>query len=156
MTRKVVKAAKAKKGGVKELIAALYHPCRNCGHWRRQHLGKEKKCLFQASNFEPKFPPDFTTKERVAMLDRAERLDQQMVERVRQRVDALEEQIGKLNDAARQGCPHVDDNGMGLLERHAPHEGEKYHVICSLCQEDWYEDEEGKKLEPAPAAGSGE
>ena len=149
MTRKVVKAAKAKRGGVRELIAALYYPCLNCGQWRRQHLGKEKKCLFQASNFEPKFPPDFTAKERVALLDRTERLDQQMVGQVRQRVDALEKQIGKINEAARHGCPHVDDNGMGLLEKYSPQEGEKgekYHVVCSLCEEDWYEDEVGKRL----------
>jgi len=138
-----------------KLTPELYFPCRNCGQWRRQHVGKERKCLFQASRFEPKWPAEFNTAEREATLERTERLDHQLVERARKRADALEQVIGKINDAARFGCTHVNDEGMGLLERHAPR-GEKYHVICSLCGEDWYENEEGKKLEPAPAAGSGE
>jgi len=134
----------------------FYFPCRNCGKWRRQHVGKEKKCLFQASCFEPKFPAEFNTAEREATLERLERLDKQLVEKLRTKADDLEHAIGLINAAARFGCFHTDDEGKGLLERHAPHEGEKYHVICSLCGEDWYENEEGKKLEPAPAAGSGE
>ena len=146
MTRRIVKAAKAEKGGVKALVAELYFPCKNCGKWRREHVGKERKCLFQASSFEPKFPSDFSTHERGATLERTERLGQQLVERARNRADTLEQEIGEINEAARHGCPHVDDNGMGLLERHTPNEGEKYHVVCSLCQEDWYEDEVGKRL----------
>jgi len=138
-----------------KLTPELYFPCRNCGKWRRQHVGSERKCLFQASCFEPKWPMEFTAAEREATLERLERLDRQLVEGARRRADDLEQVIGKINDAARFGCTHVNDEGMGLLERHAPREGEKYHVICSLCGEDWYENEEGEKLHPEGIAGSG-
>jgi hypothetical protein len=134
----------------------FYFPCRNCGQWRRQHVGSERKCLFQASRFAPKCPMDFTAAERESTIERLERLDRQLVERVRKKADDLEQAIGKINEAARAGCQHINDEGMGLLERHAPREGEKYHVICSLCEEDWYEDEEGNKLHPEGVARPGE
>jgi len=155
VTRKAVKAAKAKKGGVKALVAELYFPCRNCGQWRRQHVGSERKCLFQASCFEPKFPSEFTTHERESTLERVETLDRQLVGRLHSKADVFEQEIGKIHDAATFGCTHVNDEGMGLLERHAPREGEKYHVICLLCGEDWYENEEGEKFHPEGIAGSG-
>ena len=126
----------------------FYFPCRHCGQWRRLHGGKERKCLFQASCFEPKWPLEFN-----ATLERLARLDRQLVERTRERADKLEQVIAKINDAARAGCQHINDQGMGLLERHAPRQGEKYHVICSLCEEDWYEDEEGNKLHPEGTVG---
>lgn len=138
------------------MIPELYFPCRNCGQWRRQHVGKERKCLFQASNFEPKWPVEFTAAERESTLERLKRLDRQLVARARNKADDLEQAIGKINEAARAGCQHIDDQGMGLLARRALTETEKYHVVCSLCEEDWYEDEEGKKLHPAGIAGAGE
>jgi len=99
---------------------------------------------------------EFSAAEREATLERMERLDRQLVVRARQKADDLEQEIGKIHDAATHGCRHVNDEGMGLLERHAPREGEKYHVICSLCGEDWYENEEGEKLHPEGTAGTGE
>lgn len=134
----------------------FYFPCRHCGEWRRNHAGKERKCLFQASCFEPKWPMEFTAKERESTLARMERLDKQLVNKMRTLADARETAISKIIEAARFGCTHVNDAGMGLLERYAPTATEKYHVVCSLCEEDWYEDEEGKKLYPAGIAGAGE
>lgn len=119
-------------------------------------MGSERKCLFQASCFDPKWPIEFTAVEREATIERLERLDRQLVERRRQEADDLEQEIGKIHDAATHGCTHINDDGAGLLERHAPHNGSKYHIICSLCGEDWYEDEEGRKLHPEGTVGSGE
>jgi hypothetical protein len=133
--------------GASLVTPELYFPCRNCGQWRRQHVGNERKCLFQASSFQPKFPSEFTTQEREATIDRAERLDRQLVEKVRQEADRLEQEIGKINEAARFGCTHVDEEGKNLLDRQVPAEISRHvHVICSLCGEDWYEDHDGKKL----------
>jgi hypothetical protein len=139
-----------------KLTPERYFPCRNCGQWRREHAGKERKCLFQASRFEPKFPAEITSLEREALLGRLETLDRQLVGRLHKKADDNEQEIGKIHDVAASCCEHVNDEGMGLLERRLAPEKDKYHIICSLCGEDWYEDEEGKKLHPEGVAGSGE
>lgn len=127
----------------------FYFPCRHCGQWRRLHVGKERKCLFQASRFEPKWPREFKAADRAKTLERLDRLDRQLVERLRKRADKLEQVIAKINDAARAGCPHANDDGDSFLERYAlPQPKSRCHVICSLCGEDWYEDRDGNKLHP--------
>ncbi len=134
----------------------LYFPCRSCGLWSRQHVGVMRKCMFQASCFEPKWPREFSAAEREATIERLERLTRQLVGRRRRKADALEQEIDKIHSAACAGCRHINDAGVVLLDRRDPYAGQKYHVICSLCGEDWYEDEEGRKLHPEGAVGSGE
>lgn len=102
--------------------------------------------MFQASSFKPKWPFELTAVEREAVIERCERLQLQLVERLRSKADLIEKAIGRIDDAARQGCRHVNDDGVNLLDRNLRIPSSKVHVICSLCGEDWYENEEGQKL----------
>lgn len=129
----------------KRMTPELYFPCRNCGQWRRAHVGSERKCLFQASRFEPKAPLDFTARERGDVLRRVQRLQHHLVERRQRALEAVEQEIGKISDAASSGCTHHADDGVSLLERYSPPPDDKgniptqVHVVCTLCDEDWYE-----------------
>lgn len=121
-----------------KVTPSLYFPCRGCGLWRRQHVGKERKCPFDAGNFSPTHPRDLSAKGRIRLLERIERLQIQLVERPSKRLDELDSALDKLVMAASECCSHTYDNGATALDRQSTEHG-TVHVACELCKEDWYE-----------------
>lgn len=122
------------------LPAALYLPCRNCGQWRRQHVGPERKCVFQASLYEPKEPRDLTSDERYQLIARIERLRKQILRPLEKENMRVEKRLDALTDIAGEGCTHRDEEGISLAERHDDPRYPRIHFACSVCDYDWYED----------------
>jgi hypothetical protein len=120
---------------------SLYFPCANCGMWRRQHLGKERKCPFASSNFVATEAASLTARDRRRLLDRLTLLHVQKVEFPRRELDEIDVAIDGITTAAQAGCAHKDDDGSSLLETRLPHMGNpgRTHMLCPLCDEDWYE-----------------
>lgn len=75
-------------------------------------------------------------------MERIERLQRQLVNVPRDKLDKLDVSIDGLTMEATKDCDHKNDRGESILERHAPMEGKRHHIICSLCHEDWYEDDD--------------
>lgn len=122
------------------LTPHLYLPCKHCGLWRRQHQGKNRKCLFDATTYAPVLPKDLTAKDRRRLLDRLAHLELQLVIRKREALEALEKDIDKVVMVATEGCPHEDDEGKSLIAIDPPYgiEVHREHHTCKLCSEDWW------------------
>lgn len=125
----------------KKVTPRFYFPCRCCGLWRRQHIGKERKCPFASGVFEPVAPENLSMAERLRLLDRIKRLQYQKVDRPRKELDELDTAIDGVVGEATKGCTHKDDQGGSLLDRQpvTVELDNKTHVKCELCDEDWYE-----------------
>ena len=122
----------------------LYFPCKHCGKWRRQHIGKVRKCLFEATVFEPKKDVDLTDEQRYALLERCDVLRKQLVLPLEKITSTLDMYLDNLHTAAVTGCPHSDTTAFPAINSPAG----RVHVTCSLCNFDWYEPLAPAKEEP--------
>ena len=126
------------KSTLKKVTAELYFPCRHCGLWRRQHIGKEKKCPFDASCFEPKSPKELGATERNNLKDRLEILRNQIINKPSKVLEETDMKIDAIVTLATSDCSHQREDGTSLLDRQSTEHG-TVHTVCELCGEDWYE-----------------
>lgn len=123
------------------LTPTLYFPCRNCGLWRRQHVGSELKCPFASACFDATPPEKLSAKDRQRLTERIDVLRRQIIQRPSDQLEWLDGKVDELVTLATSGCSHKYDNGSDATDRHmvTVELDNKTHVICELCHEDWYE-----------------
>ena len=123
------------------LTPQLYFPCRNCGLWRRQHVGKERKCPFASGCFDPTKPSQMKSADRIRLNDRIEVLRRQIIQRPSDQLEWLDGKVDELLTLASSDCSHKYDDGTDATDRQpvTVELDNKIHVICELCKEDWYE-----------------